>query len=310
VSHSGPFKATRRTRASMEASNGNEDTRGAVHKASSHYEAHTAESYESAFFYSPGEYMTHLQKLVRSTLKVADDSKRRLLDLGGGTGNFTRMIVEGTPMDAVCVDPFLTAEDLVAEGDPESDPKRARRQLHFIKAPAEDFAKELPDKDARVWWMRGYHQVLLKEVVHHIAKDDRVSVFRGLRAGLAALPKGADASPPAVLIMTRPQRDIDYPMWPEAKEVWAKNQPDVEDIQADLRAAGFTNVNHIMVPYTCRCELAQWQTMVKRRFWSTFVEFSDEQLEAGCEWIGKERVPDADGKISFDDRMLYITADA
>jgi len=274
-------------------------------KATNHYEAHTTESYESAFFYTPGEYMVHLQKQVRQAFAVDVKEKRRLIDVGGGTGNFTKMIIEDTAMDAISVDPFLSVED--HQGDDEA--KRSRRQLHFIKAPAEDFAKEFKDFSARPWWMCDYHQILFKEIVHHIAKADRVKVFSGLRAGLAKMPKKEGAAPPALLIMTRPQDDIDYPMWPAAKKVWAANQPGVEDIKGDLVAAGFTNVKHTMVPYTCSCKLTQWTQMVKNRFWSTFIEFTDEELAAGCEVIAKERAVDAEGNISFDDRMLYITAE-
>lgn len=275
-------------------------------KATSHYEAHTTESYESAFFYTPGEYMVHLQKQVRQLYGVVEGEKRRLIDVGGGTGNFTKLIIENTAMEAISVDPFLTVDDHA--GDDEA--KRRGRSLHFIKAPAEDFAKDFTDITARPWWMRDYHQILFKEIIHHVAKADRVKVLAGLRAGLARIPaKEGVPQPPSLLIMTRPQEDIDYPMWPEAKKVWAANQPGVEDIKGDLVAAGFKNVKHVMVPYTCSCKLAQWQQMVKNRFWSTFIEFTDEALAAGCEVIAKERPADADGNIKFDDRMLYITAE-
>jgi len=277
-------------------------------KATNHYEAHSTESYESAFFYSPGEYMKFLQKLVREKLHISETEPRRLMDVGGGTGNFTKLIIDGTKMDAVSVDPFLTVEDH-ADDDVA---KRSKRQLHFVKAPAEDFMKDFKDVSARPWWMRDYHQLLFKEIIHHVAKADRVKVLRGCREGLVAMGAkegGGSSVAPAILIMTRPQRAIDYPMWPEALEVWAKNQPGVDDLADDLRQAGFRNVQYAMVPYRCSCPLSQWLEMVKNRFWSTFIEFTDEQLAAGCEVIARERPADADGKIFFEDRMLYITGE-
>jgi ubiquinone/menaquinone biosynthesis C-methylase UbiE len=76
----------------------------------SHYQSHTAESYESAFFYSPGAYMDYLSKLVTERMKLDESShgRRRILDIGGGTGNFTKMLVESRPhIEAIVLDPYL-----------------------------------------------------------------------------------------------------------------------------------------------------------------------------------------------------------
>jgi hypothetical protein len=50
--------------------------------------------------------------------------------------------------------------------------------------------------------------------------------------------------------------------------------------------------------------------MIKSRFWSTFAHFSDDELTAACQWIEKFAVvTDDEGKIRFEDRLLFITAD-
>eukprot|EP00980_Cylindrotheca_fusiformis_P020025 scaffold7107_cov69-Cylindrotheca_fusiformis.AAC.1 len=52
----------------------------------SHYKAHSAESYEEAYFYEPGAYMEHLADLTSDRLKLKDraasdgDGVCRMLD--------------------------------------------------------------------------------------------------------------------------------------------------------------------------------------------------------------------------------------
>ena len=103
-----------------------------------HYGSHTASSYESAFFYSPGEYNDWLCATVKSVLASSsstsstsnhDDTamqqqqgrrRRILMDVGGGTGNFTRALLAAMNNDddddderweAIVVDPYLHPND-------------------------------------------------------------------------------------------------------------------------------------------------------------------------------------------------------
>jgi hypothetical protein len=271
----------------------------------SHYEGHSADTYESAFFYEPGAYTEHLKNLVKRSLQLdasSDDSKKErcLLDIGGGTGNFTRMILEGTNERAIVVDPFLEQESISVVDESES--AASAKQIRFVKAPAEEF--KLDPTDETTWWRRNYHQVLLKEVVHHFQDTDRVSIFKGIFNGL----ERSDA--PSLLIVTRPKLEIDYPLWDEAREVWAKNQPSLGQFVDELEQAGFSNVQHSIESYPCTVLLERWQSMVKARFWSTFSNFTDEELNEACDRIAeseKERI-DKDGLIHFEDRLLFITA--
>jgi cyclopropane fatty-acyl-phospholipid synthase-like methyltransferase len=269
----------------------------------SHYEGHSAETYESAFFYEPGAYTEHLKHLVKRSLQLdasldggAKDKDKCLLDIGGGTGNFTQMIVEDAPnVRAIVVDPFL-------EQQSEDESAAKDKRIRFVKAPAEEF--KLAPTDENIWWRRDYHQVLLKEVVHHFQDSDRVPIFKGIFDGLGR----SDA--PSLLIVTRPKRGIDYPLWDEAREVWAKNQPSLEQFVDELEQAGFSDVQHSLESYPCTVLLERWQSMVKSRFWSTFSNFTDKELDDACHRIAedeKERI-DKDGLLHFEDRLLFITA--
>jgi SAM-dependent methyltransferase len=270
----------------------------------SHYESHTAESYESAYFYQKGAYTDYLRTLVQKRLQLGSvdappaASQRVLLDIGGGTGTFTRMLVQGISVQAVVVDPFLEKQSI--------DNKDHDANVSFVAEPAEAFLGLAKETDT--WRRNGFDQVLLKEVAHHLADADRVGIFRGMYQDLR--PTTETTSYPSLLIITRPQTDIDYPLWDEARSVWARNQPALQQFVSELEEAGFSNVLHSMEAYSCEIPLARWQTMVKSRFWSTFANFTDDELVKACETIAmneKDRI-DNNGTLRFQDRLLFISA--
>lgn len=262
----------------------------------SHYEHHTSDSYESAFFYETGDYTKNLCQLVRKRLSLDNNTKKRkILDIGGGTGNFSKMIVAGVDAECVVVDPFL-----------EQTPSSEDGRVSFHKVAAEAFMEKATDQQE--WRKQGFHQVLLKEVAHHFATEDRPRIFRGLLEDMTWIGNDTNHDIPSILIITRPKQ-TDYPLWPEASEVWAKNQPSVDDFVADLKAAGFVDILHVMEPYPCVIEVERWKQMVLSRFWSTFAGFTDNELRTACSDMD-EREQDRirDGRIHFEDRLLFITA--
>lgn len=271
-------------------------------KTSSHYEAHSAHSYEEAYFYEAGTYMQHLVDLVDARLKLGDVARPpcRLIDIGGGTGNFAQALMDRHPSKFVStvVDPFL---DPTASG-------KGLKGLDFVKESAEVF---MNPNDDDVAWRKGYHKVLLKEVAHHFKAEDRVKIFKGIYDALETTTATGDSDcNAALLIVTRPQVEIDYPLWDEARQVWKENQPSASDFQKELEQAGFVNVQQTLEPYPCQIPLDRWQSMVKGKFWSTFSNFSNKELEAACQTIAKDysdRV-DKDGILHFEDRLVFISA--
>jgi len=47
----------------------------------------------------------------------------------------------------------------------------------------------------------------------------------------------------------------------------------------------FSDVSHTLECYSYSMFLDRWQEMIKKRFWSTFVHFSDPEWERACETI-------------------------
>ena len=145
--------------------------------------------------------------------------------MGRGTDNVTSMVSQGVDsMNAVVVDPFLPATTLSsASGSNVDKDDEQQKKLRFVKASAEEFIPHTNDEhtdnttDEKVvpWWKTDYNHILLKEVVHHFDSKERVGIFTGLRNyGLKNEDEEGkeDNATPSLLIVTRPQIDIDLPL--------------------------------------------------------------------------------------------------
>ena len=246
-----------------------------------HY-VEVAKEYEAAFFYESGAYQDWLLAQLLERLELGSNAARdlRVVDVGGGTGNFTAALAAaaGLTRPVLCVDnsaPMLA----VAAGRAGITPR---------EQDAATFAAST-DGDAT-----GYHRVLLKEIVHHVAADQVAPMYAGLARQLA--PGGL------CVTVTRPQ-EVDYPLWPAARAVWRAAQPPAERLAAQVAAAGLDVAVHEAV-YTATLPKARWFAMVRARFWSTFAAFDDKGLEDGVALLEQEH-KDVDF-VTFNDRLIII----
>ena len=220
------------------------------------------------------------------------------------------MVLDGSTRgtEGIVMDPFLSAA------------ATSNGPIQFVRAGAEDFINSMVEGDAcslskelkPKWWRHEYdfNQVLMKEVIHHIPQEVCRPFFDALRRLMLRSTRPSDApeeGAPSVLIVTRPRSKLDCPLWDGAREVRAKLFPPVEDIVDDLVAAGFRHVQWTIESYPCVIQLEQWTAMVKGRCWSAFSHFEDEELEEACREIERTADVDCDGRIHFDERMLFIT---
>ena len=279
-----------------------------------HYSNHSAASYDSGFFTSDEDYLRYLTALIHEKFEwrtngndasMTMPTSLTLLDIGGGTGSFTkRLIDEFSSLNAIVMEPFLEPNNNVDKSNDEIS------NISFCKASADDFMREensmLKDDDIPIW-RKGYHHVLMKEMIHHITESNRSDIFRAIYTNFQTLQFHHDGAA-ALIIITRPKYDIDYPLWPAAKNIWEVNQPDHEDIVQDLEAAGFQKVVMSTHAFPCRVNMERWKRMVRGRFWSTFSSFTDAELHEACKIYDEHPRLDKDGNLGFEDRLLFITA--
>ena len=249
--------------------------------------------YDASPFYSPGPYEAWLAAACIQRMELR--SSHALADLGGGSGGFAAKLRELTNARFVSVVDPSAGMLAGAEADARVDSAEC--------ADALGWATGSPDTDSRR--PARYERILLKEVIHHIEPQERAQVFQSLKDSRLTSQDGK------LLIVTRPQHDIDYPLWEAALEVWAENQPSETSIVNELKAAGFSDVTTHLHTYPHEVPVDKWCQLVKGRFWSTFSHFTDEELELGAEQIRAKAAigaQDAAGLLRFEDRLLLIVA--
>jgi len=241
-----------------------------------HYQQ-VAASYESAFFYASGPYQDWLLHEVAQRLHL-DHPRLRVADVGGGTGNFSQELADhaqlATPV--LCVD---NSPDMLAAAV-------QRPGVQPVCADALTFATSAG---------QCYDRALLKEVVHHLPAADVTPMYAGLAKQLT--PGGVCCT------VTRPQ-EVDYPLFEAARGVWRDKQPAVADLEAAMRAAGFCDVTVETATYRAVMPKQRWFAMVRDRFWSTFSNFSDDELAAGIAELEARFAGQED--VVFNDRLLFL----
>ena len=262
------------------------------HQLASHY-GNVREVYDSAPFYAPGPYEEWLASACIERLKLT--ASHKLADVGGGSGSFAAKLKQEVGARWLTV--VEPSADMLAGAatNPLVDAAECKD--------ANAWAKDAPSRKSGV--PETYNCVLLKEVVHHFSTSERQSIFSLICS------HRLDASDGRLLIVTRPQHNIDYPLWPAARDVWARNQPSETKLMDELRAAGFDKVECHLHAYPHAVKIEEWCRIVSGRFWSTFSHFTDEELLEGCAKIradAQEPARQDAETLHFEDRLLLIVA--
>ena len=245
-----------------------------------HYES-VAKMYSSAFFYEQGGAYETWQ-LAQTSARLRAAPHHALVDLGGGQGRFAQLLHARCALraDVLCVDP---SEAMLreAEGRPGV---RVRRQ------DAAGFAARADE---------AYDRVLLKEIVHHLGATERRAMYADLHA---RLPPGG-----LVVTATRPH-EPPYPFFEAASDVWRANQPEQQVLAEEQESAGF-RVACDTATFPVAIELERWKKMVSDRFWSTFADFTPEELAAGVDEIEESYGGGEGGEVTFDEQLVFIVAE-
>jgi len=239
-----------------------------------HYQR-IAETYERNWADRP-EYVVWMADRIMSWLRPSPGD--RIADIGSGTGLFlSKLLDAASPQTPIlCVDPSQHMLDLL--------PDDAR--LSPVRATAEQIAAgEVPIR---------YDQVdafVFKEAIHHV--KDIPGTLRGLAARLA--PGGR------ILIVTLPPR-LEYPLFPEALDRFAANQPDPAGIAEAMRAAGL-RTEHRFEEYAVTIDREQWIGLVRNQWMSVLSTFSPEEIDEGVEAI---RLRHPEHELRYTDRFAFI----
>mmetsp|Transcript_11800 Transcript_11800/g.37488 ORF Transcript_11800/g.37488 Transcript_11800/m.37488 type:complete len:240 (+) Transcript_11800:135-854(+) len=212
-----------------------------------HYGATVRTVYDEAPFYAPGPYEEWLAGACLARAGLA--AGHALADLGGGSGAFAaRLREEAGARHLTVVDPSPHMLE-GAGANPLVDTTACADALAWAEAsaPTSQGAGEGPHR---------FDRILLKEMVHHIHMSDLPRLF-GLLREQRLEPGGR------LLVVTRPQRGIDYPLWDAAREVWARNQPSEDEIVSNLRDAGFGSVSVHQHAYPHEVAADEWCRLVR-----------------------------------------------
>ncbi|KAL4448274.1 hypothetical protein ABPG75_005493 [Micractinium tetrahymenae] len=257
------------------------DQSGSDDGQAQHYDA-VAATYESAFFYSSIEYRDWVMGHLLDHFRLPDQ-EAEIVDLGGGTGNFTQALAEAAQVRrrVLCVDAF--AEML--------EKARAHPRVEAMLLDAVAFAS-LPAEQ-----LGGrYSHVLLKELVHHIPEEQIPALYSGLFSQLA--PGGC------AVTITRPQ-EVDYPLFRRAREIWKEHQPHHSVFTSAMEAAGFEVEVHAH-EYPAELAKATWLGMMRDKFWSTFSHCTQQELEDGIAEVDRQYA--GQDTVHFTDRLLFLVA--
>ncbi|MFI0349466.1 class I SAM-dependent methyltransferase [Actinomadura sp. 9N407] len=239
-----------------------------------HYQR-LAKTYERNWADRP-EYVAWMADRIMSWLKPAPDD--RIADIGSGTGLFLSRLMETasarTPI--LCVDPSQHMLDLLPD-DPRLSP---------VRATAEQIASgEVPVPYEHV------DAFVFKEAIHHI--KDIPETLRGLAERLA--PRGR------ILIVTLPRR-LEYPLFPEALDRFAGDQPEPADIAAAMRETGLAT-EHRSEEYAVTIDREQWIDLVRNQWMSVLSTFTAGEIDEGIETI---RLLHPEHEITYTDRFAFI----
>lgn len=270
---------------------------GARRSHSGHYSA-SAAGYERAFFYADGsEYQTwQLGVVARACGLVAADvaprSQRtlRVVDVGGGTGNFTRALCKYAGIIAQPTVVDCSADMLALVGG----------FAHAVEADAVTYSREI----AAAGEADKADIILLKEIMHHL---DGVAADEALRNLVSGLRIGG-----RLVVVTRPHEPT-VALFEAAKRVWRRQQPDAHAWAQSLRGAhGTPRVDEFEAAYAVTMPAAEWGELLRSRFWSTLSRehFDDVALEAGVAEAVEGAGGEASGVVRFDDTLVLLVAHA
>ncbi|MBD3767079.1 MAG: class I SAM-dependent methyltransferase [Gammaproteobacteria bacterium] len=241
-----------------------------MHNTQQHY-AQLAETFDQLWQFSP-DYEPWMVEQIQTHLAL--QPHEHWVDFGAGTGRFSQAIHRyAQPASTLCVEPDAAMCAIAQQ----------KTELMSLQACDQTFVEQPLRYDA----------LLVKEVIHHLS--DRLSFWRGVKPQLN--PNGR------ILLITRPQ-ETTLALFEQAKARFAQHQPSIDLLCRELQTAGFdTQVS--IIDFPLRQTKSHWYTMLRAKFMSDLVGFSEDEIEAGIIEVDKHYPGEW---ITHADRLLFVVA--
>lgn len=230
-----------------------------------HY-THLASHYDEYYRYSQ-EYIDYFSNRIIDDLPVKNNDA--VVEVGAGTGIFAEAILDKVPsITMICVDNSIQMLK-----------NNKNENIETICQDAVEFSKRHIQ----------YNKVYMKEFIHHLSKEERLKLFKGLHQQLKE--KGS------LLILMEPRR-LNYPLFDAALRLFESKQPARLDIIFELERAGFST-SFSIISHQINIRKAKYIEMVRNRYMSVLESFTDAELEIGIETITKDQNDDIEFLETF-----------
>jgi ubiquinone/menaquinone biosynthesis C-methylase UbiE len=212
-----------------------------------HY-THLASHYDEYYRYSDGYVNYFTDKIVED---LAIKKNETIVEVGSGTGIFAKEILKKIPsLHMICVDNSAIMLN-----------RNKDERIMQICEDAVAFSRE----------NIAYDKVYMKEFIHHISRENRLNLFRGLYSQLK--------NNGSLLILVEPGR-LNYPLFDEALWRFESRQPSHLQIINELHLAGFST-SFSVKSYPISLAKSKYIEMVRNRYMSVLECFTDAELEKG-----------------------------
>ncbi len=240
-----------------------------------HYNSISKDFEENWFFTK--EYFPTLAKAIIKSLKLEEEDT--FVDLGCGTGNYTREIVD----NSVCSIKKVVGVDFS---------KNMVEQFCLKNSTYSGVCSDLESFVSST--QESFDKILLKEVIHHV--QDYNQFYSGLNKILN--PSGK------ILIVTRPEK-TNFPFFEKALDYFSANQVSESEIKSGLERAGFSSLIE-KLNIDIRIGKSQLFKMIENRFMSTFNHFTDDEIKLGLGEVDQKY--SGLSEIKFCDELIFISA--
>jgi ubiquinone/menaquinone biosynthesis C-methylase UbiE len=216
-----------------------------------HY-TNLASHYDEYYCYSDDYVNYFTDKIIEG---LAINNKETVVEVGAGTGIFAREIQNKIPsLQMVCVDNSAIMLN-----------RNKDERIMQICQDAVEFSQESIT----------YDKVYMKEFIHHIPRENRLRLFRGLYSQLK--------NNGSLLILVEPER-LNYPLFEEALWRFESRQPSRLQLINELQLVGFST-SFSVKSYPISLAKSKYIEMVRNRYMSVLESFTDAELEKGIKSI-------------------------